>query len=148
MNDAKSTNTQHHRNMESLQAESLRSCSRVRHRPSDRQAVGGVWPSALGLRALAGHPATDHRPRASQTSAAGGGCCTNTSLAGDHGLLPRETCLPPRELASRSRRPRSIATFCAKDLSAHLGNAAGPAFRTVRLCAPVTVLAWATYKWT
>ena len=93
INHAKSTYTKNHRNMEGLQSQLLQSCTHVRHRPADRQAVGEARPSALGLRALAGDPATVHSPQASQTSAAEGGCCANTSLAGDHRLLPREARL-------------------------------------------------------
>ena len=87
---AKSSDTDYHRDMESMWTELLRGSSSVRHRPPDRKALGGSGEATLGLRPLAGSEAPVHGSQTPQAGAAGGGCRPGTRMARSDWLLSGE----------------------------------------------------------
>ena len=90
MRNEKSTDKNHHRDMEVKARESIGDSPITGHRPAYGEAVGGTCETALGICTLARGEAKVDGAEAVQEGAVWGDGKPGEGMTGSHGVLPRE----------------------------------------------------------
>ena len=90
MRNKERTDTDHHRDMESVWRASISNSPGAGHRPADGEAVGEPWETTVGLRSVEGSRSPVHGAQASQVAAGWRGCPSSAQVAGKDGLLQGE----------------------------------------------------------
>ena len=90
MRNEKSTDKNHHRDMEVKGRESIGDSPITGHRPADGEALGGTRETALGICTLARGEAKVDGAEAVQEGAVWGDGKPGEGMTGSHGVLPRE----------------------------------------------------------
>ena len=149
MGHGKNTDTNHHSNVEGMRSEQLGGSPSVRHRPPDRQALGGPRAATLGLRPLAGGCGVSPRPPNIPSGRCGGRLPPGCEVGGKRpASVGRSWRSWPRPKDRKSRHRAFIGIYSGWGWSAPAPNGGGPVFRTATSCAPVTAPASAISRWT
>ena len=90
MRNEESTDTNHHRDMESVWRESIGGSPGAGHRSADGEAVGESWETTVGLGSVEGSRSPVHGAQTSQAGAGWRGCPSSAQVEGEDRLLQGE----------------------------------------------------------